>query len=67
MANGVIQASDLYPSAGFFPGSTQPTSERANGAVESGRVATAPAFAWLGMVVLLIALRVVWELSERSA
>jgi hypothetical protein len=64
---GVLAASDIYPDASFFPGATESTAQKANGLVESGPApASAPAYAWFGMVILLIALRIVWEFAEKA-
>lgn len=62
-----LTASDFYGSTppGRKKGDTAPTSgERASGAEVASVMEKAPAFAWLGLVLFLVALRVAWELAE---
>ena len=59
---GTLTRSDLYPFAKDTPKAEPSSTQAASGKLESGPV-NGPAFSWLAMVIVLVALRVVYEFA----
>lgn len=61
---GTITFADIYPGLAHQVGGRDAPANAASGGTVAQPVSKLSTAAWVGMVVLLILARVVWELSE---
>ena len=65
MGGSVLSLSDFYGSGGPAGSASQePAVETASGPLGAETTSAGAAFSWLGFVILLVALRVIYEVSD---
>jgi hypothetical protein len=56
--------SDLYPFAPFAPSGASPTAASGSATVNAPNVGNKPAISLVAIILILVAIRVLWEMSE---
>lgn len=61
-----VSLNDVYPNSRLTPKNSQPTATTAASGKLPDAAPAAPVISWLGIVLLLVALRVVYELAPEG-